>query len=261
MEIPPEDLMPSGKKKPSERAKGRKITLKMVREAVKLTMDGKRRLDLSNMGITTFPKCLLKFCSVEELDLSRNMLKKIPESIDAFVNLRCLDLHSNHLEKLPEAIGRLPNLLELNLCNNLLTTEGLPHSLSHLKSLRNLNLGMNRLETAPSFVSSLRELRVLGLFDNLLTSNPQWLRNLPNLEKLNTKGNPVPPNTPLDPIRRVEELYLVRECCLCGDCAHRHIAERERMDFLINLPPVRRRPHFARFAPPNSATEDPAVRR
>ncbi|XP_016296253.1 leucine-rich repeat-containing protein 18-like [Sinocyclocheilus anshuiensis] len=91
------------------------ITLKMAKNALKVTVDGKRRLDLSNMAIATFPKCILKLSDIEELDLSRNLLKKIPDAIDKFVNLRLLDLHSNHLEQVPAAIGRLHNLYSLNL--------------------------------------------------------------------------------------------------------------------------------------------------
>ena len=83
--------MAKGKK--SGEPKGKKITLKMAKNALRLTVDGKRRLDLSNMEIATFPKCILKLADVDELDLSRNMLRKIPDSIHEFVNIRMLDLH------------------------------------------------------------------------------------------------------------------------------------------------------------------------
>uniref|UniRef100_A0A3B1JGF3 Leucine rich repeat containing 18 n=1 Tax=Astyanax mexicanus TaxID=7994 RepID=A0A3B1JGF3_ASTMX len=139
------------------------ITKKMqTKNAVKLTVDGKRRLDLSNMEIATFPKCILKLCDVEELDLSRNFLKDIPESIDRFVNMRWLDLHSNNLEKLPE--------------------------LGLLRGLRSLNLGMNRIEIVPSSIGALKELRQLRLFNNLLTRVPPWLHSLPNLQTLKHQG-------------------------------------------------------------------------
>ncbi|KAI4894537.1 hypothetical protein NFI96_001968 [Prochilodus magdalenae] len=254
--------MAKGKKKSSD-SKGRKITLKTAKNSVKLTVDGKRRLDLSNMEITTFPKCILKLCDVDELDLSRNMLKKLPDSIDRFLNLRWLDLHSNQLEQLPEAIGRLPKLLSLNLCNNLLTTHGIPHELGLLRNLRTLNLGLNRIETLPSSIAALKELQQLGLFNNLLTSTPLWLHSLPNLQKLNIKCNPIRPDEPpeLDPIRRVECLYLVREGCLCGECLQKCKEKRGQMDSRLTKGPVHGRTILAGLITPNSVAQDDQARR
>lgn len=222
--------MAKGKK--AAEPKGRKVTLKMAKAAVRLTVDGKRRLDLSNMEIASFPKCILKLSDVEELDLSRNLLRKLPDSIDCFTNLRWLDLHSNRLESVPHAIGRLRGLVSLNLSNNRLTPAGLPPELGLLSALRSLNLGLNRLDAAPSFLSALRELRQLGLFSNQLTSEPAFLHRLPKLQKINMADNPLPPTSPppLDTIQRVDELYLVREGALCQPCHQRCQQERQRLD-------------------------------
>ncbi|XP_042590691.1 leucine-rich repeat-containing protein 18-like [Cyprinus carpio] len=219
--------MVKGKKKSNEPS-GRKITLKMARDALKVTVDGKRRLDLSNMEITTFPKCLLKLCDIEELDLSRNLLKKIPDAIDKFMNLRLLDLHSNHLEQVPAAISRLQNLQKprhrlLRLSAACKTPTGLPHELGLLRNLRTLNLGMNRIESLPPSVAALKELQELGLFNNLLTNLPECIQSLPKLQKLNTRSNPIPTDESpeVDRMQRAECLYLVREDCLCTDCLKR----------------------------------------
>lgn len=222
--------MAKGKK--TTEPKGRKVTLKMVKAAVRVTVDGRRRLDLSNMEIASFPKCILKLSDVEELDLSRNLLRKIPDSIDRFTNLRWLDLHSNQLESVPRAIGRLQGLVSLNLSNNRLTPAGLPPELGLLSALRSLNLGLNRLDVVPSFLLALRELRQLGLFSNQLTSDPAFLRRLPKLQRINMADNPLPPAspTPLDAIRRVDELYLVRESALCQQCHLWCQQERQRLD-------------------------------
>ena len=227
--------------------KGRKVTLKMAQAAVKLTVDGRRRLDLSNMGIATFPKCLLQLSDVEELDLSRNLLRKLPETLDTFANLRWLDLHSNQLESLPHAVGRLQALCTLNLSNNRLSPAGLPPELGLLAGLRSLNLGLNRLDAVPHFLSALRELRELGLFSNRLGHDPAILRLLPKLEKVNMADNPLPPASPppLDAIRRVEGLYLVPGDCLCRLCHQRCQQERERLDSRASgKTPNQRRPLF-----------------
>ncbi|XP_026771416.2 leucine-rich repeat-containing protein 18 [Pangasianodon hypophthalmus] len=255
--------MAKGKRKSND-PKGRKITLKMAKNAVKLTMDGKRRLDLSNMEITTFPKCILKLCDVDELDLSRNMLKKIPDLLNKFVNLRLLDLHSNHLEQLPEAIGHLQKLQNFNVCNNMLTTSGIPRTLGLLRNLKKLNLGMNRIETVPPFIAGLKELSELGLFNNLLTQIPQWLENLPNLCMLNVKCNPLPLENPpkLDPIQRVECLYLVRKDCLCSKCLKKCKEERERLDQRLSGSSVQRKAIIAGLLMTNSTEQgDEAVSR
>ncbi|KAI5102972.1 leucine-rich repeat-containing protein 18 [Silurus meridionalis] len=249
-------------KKKSKEPKGRKITPKMAKNAVKLTTDGKRRLDLSNMEITTFPKCILKLCDVDELDLSRNMLKKIPDTINRFVNLRLLDLHSNHLEQLPETIGHLQKLQNLNLCNNRLTSYGIPHTMALLRNLQKLNLGMNRIGTVPLFIAGLKELCELGLFNNLLTQIPVWLQNLPNLNRLNVKCNPLPVENPpkLDPIRRVECLYLVRKDCLCSECLRKCKEERDMLDQRLSGNSVQRKTIIARLITTNSTKQgDEAV--
>uniref|UniRef100_A0A672Q620 Leucine rich repeat containing 18 n=1 Tax=Sinocyclocheilus grahami TaxID=75366 RepID=A0A672Q620_SINGR len=172
-------------------AKGTKITLKMAKNALRVTPDSKLRLDLSNVGIATFPNCLLKLRNIEELDLSRNKLKIIPEFIGQLTGLRWLDLHSNQIEQLPESIGLLGFLLYLNLCNNNLDSAGLSPEIGSLRNLQVLNLGMNRLNALPPTLATLTNLTELGLFDNLFTQIPECLNVLPNPMKLNTKRNPV----------------------------------------------------------------------
>ncbi|KAJ8418171.1 hypothetical protein AAFF_G00138800 [Aldrovandia affinis] len=239
--------MAAGKRKASKV----KITLKIAKKSLRLTADGKRRLDLSKRGIDTFPKCILKLSDVDELDLSRNGLRKIPESIERFVNLRWLDLHSNQIEQLPGTIGNLQNLQHLNLCNNRLGSgAGLPAEIGALRSLRSLNLGMNHMASLPHAVTGLSELRELGLFDNMLAELPEGFANLPHLRKINTKRNPV---TPSDGDgadgggRRAERLYLLNESSLCEGC---HRMSRGESDRPIGVT------HFPGLSTPNSVAWD-----
>ncbi|XP_071768865.1 leucine-rich repeat-containing protein 18 [Centroberyx gerrardi] len=178
--------MPKGKA-----AKGKKVTLKMAKKAVWVTPDGRRRLSLSNMGIATFPKCLLKLTGVDELDLSRNLIQKLPDDIGNFLSLSWLDLHSNKLEAVPESIGKLVGLTHLNLSNNRLTSGGLPSTLGSLARLKSLNLGLNRLDALPPTMVALTGLQELGLFDNLFIKLPEFVNVLSSLTKLNTKRNPL----------------------------------------------------------------------
>ncbi|KAJ8365446.1 hypothetical protein SKAU_G00142770 [Synaphobranchus kaupii] len=256
--------MAKGKKQAKE-SKGRKITLKVARNALKVTVDGKRRLDLSNMQIATFPKCILKLADVEELDLSRNLLRRIPDTIRRFVNLRWLDLHSNQLEQVPESIGQLQNLLYLNLCNNQLGPGSLPTEIGLLRALRKLNLGLNRIESLPPSVGSLRELQELALFNNMLTSVPLCLSNLPKLGRININCNPLRPtdrSKDLDPIKRARSLYLVQEECLCGICLEKCTERRCWLDKRQSESVPHRKPHFSGLLTPNSvAMQDQALAR
>ncbi|XP_056143655.1 leucine-rich repeat-containing protein 18-like [Lampris incognitus] len=236
--------MAEGKKKSDSKASGKKITLKMAKNCLMATVDGKQRLDLSNKGISTMPKCILELRGVEELDLSRNLLTEVPDFIGKFVNLHFLDLHSNYLDRVSAAIGRLQNLVNLNLCNNRLTPSSLPGELGLLGKLRKLNLGLNQLDTLPTAIGALKELRQIGLFDNRLTRYPGCLLKLHHLERVNIQGNPILPERPPDPgpVRRVECLCLVRESCLCGDCLMKCQKERKRLEETAKMKAVKSKP-------------------
>ncbi|NWX28894.1 LRC18 protein, partial [Notiomystis cincta] len=241
---------------------GKRITLKIAKNSIRVAFNGRRRLDLSKMGIATFPKCILELADVEELDLSRNMLRKIPNTIEKFQNLMWLDLHSNQLDELPAAIGTLQNLTFLNLCNNKLTTKSIPEELTLLKNLRSLNLGLNRLETIPTTLGTLKELIELGLFDNALTIIPKSVKNLPKLEKLNVKRNPLPEfaeeEEPIDTVKRVESLYLVEKKDLCGTCLETFQGERDELHKLEDMtsPGPSSKPSFPSLITPNSTARD-----
>lgn len=220
--------MAKGKK--TRQAKSKTITLKMAQNCVELTLDGKRRLDLSFKEISSVPKCVQKLCDVDELDLSRNLMSKVPDFIDHFVSIRVLDLHSNYLEQLPETIGRLQNLLVLNLCNNRLKT--LPNELGLLRKLHTLNLGLNRLEALPSSVAALKELRHIGLSDNQFTRVPVCLSRLNKLEKVNLDRNPLLIEHPLNQQSDMmtDRFYIVKESILCDDCLIKCQMERKKLE-------------------------------
>lgn len=224
--------MPKGKGKG---AKGTKVTLKSAKKAIRMTPDGRHRLTLSNMGITIFPKCLLKLTNLDELDLSRNLIQTLPDNIGNFLSLRWLDLHSNKIESVPESIGNLVGLTYLNLSNNRLTSMGLPSTLGSLTSLKTLNLGMNQLDALPPTMVTLRSLQELGLFDNLFNTLPEFVKVLRNHTKVNMKRNPVwyaqgdGEGTLKEKSVLEEEVRLVYESNLCKTCLKRCKAQTERV--------------------------------
>lgn len=204
--------------------KGKNVTLTTAKKAIRITPEGKCRLSLCNMGLTTFPPWLFKLTNVNELDLSRNKIKKLPENIGSFSSLRWLDLHSNNLESLPDSIGSLVRLTYLNLCNNRLTSASLPSTMGFLTSLKTLNLGLNKLDNLPPTLVALNSLEELGLFDNQFTKTPEFLKVLCNLTKLNLKGNPLLDSQGDENIyekSKTAEVYLVHENSLCKPCIKR----------------------------------------
>ncbi|CAI9581110.1 unnamed protein product [Staurois parvus] len=241
--------------------KGKKLTLTAAKNTIKITIDGRKRLDLSKRRLLAFPKCLLNLCDVAELDLSRNSIKKVPEWIEKFQDLRLLDLHSNQIEKLPESIGQLQNLLFLNVSNNKLTEKGLPVELNQLKKLRQLNLGLNSIKVLPTTIGALKDLEEVGLFDNKLTKVPPGILELPKLKKLNTERNPILPTKEEmeaeqhEAIQRTQSFHLVSEKDLCSSCVNMCQAERSKLNKWKNIdnPLVKKKkPRFTDPVTPNS---------
>ncbi|KAM3912606.1 leucine-rich repeat-containing protein 18 [Leptodactylus fuscus] len=247
------------------KVKGKKITLKTAKNSIRILFDGKRRLDLSKMGIAALPKCLLKLSDIEELDLSRNFIRKIPDWIQRFQNLRWLDVHTNQIEKIPVSIGQLQNLLYLNVCNNKLTANGIPVELSQLKNLRQLNLGLNRIDMLSTTLGNLKELKEVCVFDNQLTSVPSSILNLPKLKKINTKRNPIQDTEEKteeeqETIQRVKCLHLVNEKDLCSPCLAKCQMEKSKLMKLKNLMnSAMRNPFSINLVSPNSTAKETMI--
>lgn len=244
-------------------AQGKKVTLKMAKKSMKITVDGKRRLDLSNMGIGAFPRCILKLADIEEIDLSRNMIKKIPDYINKFTKLRYLDFHTNKIEKIPENIGQLELLYYLDLSNNKLTSDGLPLELNQLKNLRVLNLGLNSMDMIPTTLGTLKELKEIGLFDNRITYLPEKITKLPKLKKLNVLRNPFTtpqvPEEPIDTIDRIEDIYLAKKSMLCRPCLKKLQRERNKWSKVKQMTEMDEEPDFTGLLAPNSVAKQNEV--
>ncbi|XP_063047428.1 leucine-rich repeat-containing protein 18 [Engraulis encrasicolus] len=175
-------------------ARGPKVTLKMAKGRMKVTADGRCRLDLSRMGLTAFPAVVLKLKGLNELDLSRNQIEVLPASVGQMTGLVSLDLHFNKLDALPDTLAQLTSLENLNLAQNNL--EEVPPCVGQLNSLQQLNLGLNRLQTLPYCLASLPNLTHLSLFDNQFERLPECVTALtPRLQHLSLHRNPLNTHT------------------------------------------------------------------
>uniref|UniRef100_A0A3B3X9H4 Disease resistance R13L4/SHOC-2-like LRR domain-containing protein n=1 Tax=Poecilia mexicana TaxID=48701 RepID=A0A3B3X9H4_9TELE len=210
--------------------KPKPLTLKAVQKCVDLTLDGRRRLDLSYKGLTTVPACAQRVMDIGELNLSRNLLKKLPPFIEHFDNATVLDLHSNYLDEIPQTIKSLTGLTVLNLCNNRLTS--LPIEIGKLSNLHILNLGLNLLKALPNSIGHLKELRYLGLSYNHFVVVPTCIGKLKKLEKVNLEGNPIKyPEVPgVKKWSKSDRFHVVKESLLCRNCLETFQIEREKLN-------------------------------
>lgn len=153
--------------------------------------EGGRLLDLSGLGLTSFPSFPIALSDLQnlwELDLKDNELTSSPIEIGPLQNLRRLDLTNNTLTSLPVDLAVLQNLQVLILRNNQITS--LPaNSVDRLEKLEELDLSGNKLTSLPDIFDQLTNLVELDLSGNELTSLPESFRELQKLRSLNLSGN------------------------------------------------------------------------
>ena len=123
-----------------------------------------RKLDLSELALTTLPPEIGQLTALTKLDLESNQLITLPPEIGQLTALKSLDLDSNQLTTLPPEIGQLTALRTLYLQRNRLTT--LPPEIGRLSALTALSLQNNLLTTLPPEIARLSALTVLFLHGN-----------------------------------------------------------------------------------------------
>jgi Leucine-rich repeat (LRR) protein len=160
------------------------------------------RLYAAEAEIAALPSSLGRLARLRTLDVGHNVLTALPPALAALGELEILYVHDNRLGALPDWIGTaFPRLTYLNAAENGLTAlpvlDGLPalielrlmhNSLSDLPALpvtlRELHLRGNAFAHVPDVGRSLRCLRA-----NRLSAVPDWLAELPALEKLDLRWN------------------------------------------------------------------------
>jgi Leucine-rich repeat (LRR) protein len=143
-----------------------------------------RTLDLGHNVLSALPGSMAQLQALEILYIHDNRLGELPAWIGSLRALTYLNVAENGLRELPELV-RLESLLELRAMHNRLT--GVPEL---PPSLRELHLRGNECAVVPEAVRGLPELRVLDLRANRLAGRlPDWLAELPRLEKLDLRWN------------------------------------------------------------------------
>ncbi len=151
------------------------------------TVQDLRRLDLSNLKLTSLPSNMLDGVSkLEVLNLENNLLTKLP-SFSGLSELRWLYLENNQLIELPSSIFQR-KLEVLNAENNHIAT--FPDVSSLILGPKQLFLAGNQLTNLPASTSLFfPNLEVLSLEDNALSELPNSISLSPNLKQLFLVGN------------------------------------------------------------------------
>ena len=149
--------------------------------------NGAKRLDLSNLELSSLPESVFNLAQLEELYIGQNLLTFLPHSLERLSRLRELYAGFNQIQSLPESVGNLHRLRVLDLSGNSLIA--LPGAITHLGGLRELVLANNRIAELSDSLEGLRELRGLDLSHNLLTTLPNSMRALKELQWLFLHGN------------------------------------------------------------------------
>lgn len=116
----------------------------------KAVRDGRKVLDLTELGLTCVPPEIGMIATLEVLGLFGNQLTSVPPEIGQLANLTRLDLSSNQLTSVPPEIGQLSKLTLLALNSNQLTS--LPPALRQLSKLHWFYLSENRKLKLPASV-------------------------------------------------------------------------------------------------------------
>jgi len=169
-----------------------------------------RYLDLSNNGLTAFPKGTSKnkklkelivsnnkitlendaialHPTLEKLDLGKNKIARVPASIQQFPQLKLLKFNHNQITVVDPAIGKLTKLEQLSFYSNQL--KSIPTGVLALQNLKEIDLYYNEIEKVEPAIAQWKKLEVLYLAFNKIYSLPEKWKSLIELRELYLHNN------------------------------------------------------------------------
>ena len=169
-----------------------------------------KRLDLSNLKLSTLPKSFSLLSELIVLDISGNLFKELPEVLENLTSLTNLNIRRNKLKILPSFFSKLnvrslnanSNSLEnieiLQKCNNLRVLDLSSNNISNIENiftsnneLRVLNLSSNFIKDIKPLFSQIKEVQRLNLSENLLTEIPSTIEVMQELTELRISDNQI----------------------------------------------------------------------
>jgi signal transduction histidine kinase len=169
-----------------------------------------RKLNLSDQGLTEFPRAVFdlpnlqmlmlndnrlsalpadlgRLSKLSEIELNRNAFVEFPRELLDLVTLNELELSGNRITELPADITRLISLTELEVRENDLAS--LPPELGRLAYLEDLEVDYNRIEEVPAAVFNAPVLSVFTAAGNRLRGLPENIGEARSLRELDVSRN------------------------------------------------------------------------
>jgi Leucine-rich repeat (LRR) protein len=147
-----------------------------------------RELDVSFLGLTTFPPQLARLRKLENLNLRSNKLRDLL-GVGELTGLVCLDISYNYLKELPDELTKLRRLRELRMsCAHDSKFRRIRDDLrklgklAKLETLFLLNAGLKELPVEE--ICLLTHLKELNLRYNDIKEIPEEVKRLPQLRKI-----------------------------------------------------------------------------
>lgn len=147
------------------------------------------QLNLSGLGLQSFPKGIIRFKNLLALNLSDNHLDCVPRLISTLTRLEELYLHHNPLTHLPDEIGTLTNLMTLRLAHTELKT--LPQSFEQLVNIQDLCLHHTLIDVIPEAISHMSNIEILCLEGTTIRTFPEFLPRLNKLTHIDLSNTPL----------------------------------------------------------------------
>jgi len=128
-------------------------------------------LDLSNQGLTEFPKEISEMKQLIFLDISGNHISKIEGDFEALDKLLYIDLSENDLTDVPASFASFKKLDHLHLENNKIQV--VRTNLTEFPALLEIDLSWNPLIEFPRSAIASKSIKQLDLFQTFITAIPK----------------------------------------------------------------------------------------
>jgi len=128
-------------------------------------------LDLSNQGLTEFPKEISEMKQLIFLDISGNHISKIEGNFEALDKLLYIDLSENDLTDVPASFASFKKLDHLHLENNKIQV--VRTNLAEFPALLDIYLSSNPLIEFPSSLLNSKSIELIDCFETFIRTIPE----------------------------------------------------------------------------------------
>ncbi|MCZ8196047.1 MAG: hypothetical protein O9267_00390 [Flavobacterium sp.] len=146
-----------------------------------------KKLDLSDLSLTSIPTEVLDLTHIESIALTNNLGLILGNELAKFSNLRFLKIDYLGLTKVPEIVTQISSLESLDISGNCISE--LPETFSNLKNLKRFKLYNCDFEVFPKVLYQLEKLEDLNLAFQEKQNAIHINQALRNLKKLNLNAN------------------------------------------------------------------------